>query len=115
MGAQGETVMDTTNNRLVLNDGVTVGGNPAAKLSEVITNSRTAVADAAYTVLATDRMIAYTALTTTRVVTLSASSAYPYRNAPSDRRRDWELLRHQDTHGQRGRNGHDRRCGLRRG
>jgi hypothetical protein len=62
-GAQGETVMDTTNNRLVLNDGVTVGGNPAAKLSEVITNSRTAVADAAYTVLATDRMIAYTALT----------------------------------------------------
>ena len=77
MGAQGETVMDTTNNRLVLNDGVTVGGNPAAKLSEVITNSRTAVADAAYTVLATDRMIAYTALTTPRVVTLSASSAYP--------------------------------------
>ncbi|MGH6798684.1 MAG: hypothetical protein ACREDI_09935, partial [Roseiarcus sp.] len=76
-GAQGETVMDTTNNRLVVNDGSTAGGWPAAKLSEVITNSRTAVSDAAYTVQATDRMVAYTALTATRVVTLPASSAYP--------------------------------------
>jgi hypothetical protein len=76
-GAAGEVVFDTTNNRLVANDGVTVGGNPAAKLAEVITNTRTAVSDAAYTALVTDRLIAYTALTAARVVTLPASSAYP--------------------------------------
>jgi major tropism determinant Mtd-like protein len=76
-GAQGETVMDTTNNRLVVNDGSTAGGWAAAKLTEVITNTRTAVSDAAYTVLATDRIVAYTALTSTRVVTLPASTAYP--------------------------------------
>jgi Major tropism determinant N-terminal domain len=76
-GAAGEVVFDTTNNRLVANDGATVGGAPAAKLSEVITNSRAAVSDAAYTVLPADRMVAYTALTAARVVTLPASSAYP--------------------------------------
>jgi Major tropism determinant N-terminal domain len=76
-GAQGETVMDTTNNRLVVNDGSTAGGWPAAKLSEVITNTRTAVSDAAYTALATDRMVAYTALSAARIVTLPPSSGYP--------------------------------------
>ncbi len=76
-GAAGEAVFDTTNNRLVANDGATVGGIPVAKLSEVITNSRTAVSDAAYTVLPADRMVAYTVLTAARVVTLPASSAYP--------------------------------------
>ena len=77
LGAQGEVVFDTTNNRIVANDGVTVGGNPAAKLAEVITNTRTAVSDASYTVLATDRTVAYTALTAARAVALPASSAYP--------------------------------------
>ena len=76
-GAAGETVIDTTNNRLVVNDGATVGGFAAAKLSEVVTNTRTAVSDAAYAALASDRMIAYTALTAARIVTLSAASAYP--------------------------------------
>jgi hypothetical protein len=76
-GAQGEVVFDTTNNRLVANDGVTVGGNPAAKLSEVITNSRTAVSDAAYTVLTTDRMVTYIALTAARAVSLPAASSFP--------------------------------------
>jgi hypothetical protein len=76
-GAAGEVVMDTTNNRLVVNDGLTVGGTPLAKLSEVQTNSRTLVSDAAYTVLVTDRMVAYTALTAARVVTLPASSVFP--------------------------------------
>ena len=76
-GAQGEVVFDTTNNRIVANDGVTVGGNPAAKLAEVIANTRAAVSDASYTVLATDRTVAYTALTAARLVTLPASSAYP--------------------------------------
>jgi len=32
---QGECVVDTTNNRIVIGDGSTVGGNPAAKLSDV--------------------------------------------------------------------------------
>ena len=76
-GAAGEVVFDTTNNRIVANDGTTVGGSPAAKLSETITNTRTAVSDASYTVLATDRTVAYTALTAARVVALPASSAYP--------------------------------------
>lgn len=38
-GAQGEAVADVTNNRLVLNDGVTAGGWPAAKLAEVLLNT----------------------------------------------------------------------------
>jgi Major tropism determinant N-terminal domain len=76
-GSAGEVVMDTTNNRLVVNDGVTVGGTPLAKLSEVQTNSRTPVGDTAYTVLVTDRMVAYTALTAARVVMLPASSLFP--------------------------------------
>jgi len=35
-GKQGEVVVDTTNNRLCLQDGATPGGWPAAKLSEVV-------------------------------------------------------------------------------
>ena len=76
-GAQGEAVMDTTNNRLVVNDGATAGGFPAAKLAEVITNGRTPVSDAAYAAVAIDRLIAYSALTAARVVSLPTSSAYP--------------------------------------
>jgi hypothetical protein len=76
-GAQGETVMDTTNNRLVVSDGSTAGGWPAAKLVEVITDGRTPVSDAAYSALTTDRMIAYTALSAARVVSLPPASAYP--------------------------------------
>jgi hypothetical protein len=76
-GAQGEAVIDTTNNRLVINDGALAGGYPVAKLSEAITNTRAAVSDAAYTVLGTDRLVAYTALTAARVITLPASSNYP--------------------------------------
>ena len=38
-GAQGEVVVDTTNNRLVVQDGATAGGFAAAKLSEVLTIS----------------------------------------------------------------------------
>jgi hypothetical protein len=76
-GAAGEVVADTTNNRLVLNDGVTVGGVPHAKLSEVLTNGRTPISDVAYTVLTADRLVAYTTLTAARVITLPAASAYP--------------------------------------
>jgi hypothetical protein len=34
--AQGECVVDTTNNRICVGDGATAGGNPAAKLTEVV-------------------------------------------------------------------------------
>src|ERR1700757_5034591 len=36
-GAQGELVVDTTNNRVVVQDGATAGGFPAAKLIDVAT------------------------------------------------------------------------------
>ena len=36
-GAQGEVVVDTTNNRLIVNDGATAGGFAAARLDEVFT------------------------------------------------------------------------------
>ena len=76
--AQGEAWVDTTNNRFIVGDGTTVGGWPAAKLVEVITNNRTGVGDANYTVLSTDRLVAYTGLTAARVVTLPASAGgYP--------------------------------------
>jgi hypothetical protein len=76
-GAQGEVVVDTTNNRAVVQDGATAGGFAAAKLSEVLTNMRRVVADAATTIAAGDRMIAYASLTSPRVVTLCAASAFP--------------------------------------
>jgi major tropism determinant Mtd-like protein len=75
--AAAEVVVDSTNKRLVVGDGSTVGGFAAAKLSEVVTIARTTVADAAYSVLTTDRMIAYTSLTAARGVTLPAASAFP--------------------------------------
>jgi hypothetical protein len=76
-GAQGELVVDTTNNRAVVSDGATAGGWPAAKLAEVITNARTAVADASYATQASDRLVAYASLSAARVVTLCAAAAYP--------------------------------------
>ena len=75
--AQGELIVDTTNNRVIVGDGATAGGFAAAKLSEALTVARHAVADAAYTALTTDRLIAYTSLTAARTVTLPAASAYP--------------------------------------
>ena len=75
VGAQGELLVDTTNNRVQVHDGATPGGWPAAKLSDII--GRTPIADANYQALATDRTIAFTALTAARVVTLPAASAFP--------------------------------------
>ncbi|WP_158812536.1 hypothetical protein [Methylocapsa sp. S129] len=76
-GAPGEIVVDTTNNRMIVHDGATIGGFAAAKLSEVVTNTRRAVADAATTIVAGDRLVAYISLTASRVVTLCAASAFP--------------------------------------
>ncbi|WP_294538112.1 hypothetical protein [uncultured Rhodoblastus sp.] len=76
-GAQGELIVDTTNNRVTVHDGVTPGGFAAAKLSEVLTAARTAVMDANYAVLVSDRTIAFTAITVARAVALPAASSYP--------------------------------------
>jgi len=77
IGAQGEMVVDTTNSRVVVQDGATAGGFPAAKLSEVQTIGRTTVSDANYAAVTGDRSIAYTALTAARTVTLPAAASYP--------------------------------------
>jgi hypothetical protein len=76
-GAQGELVVDTTNSRVVVQDGATPGGFAAAKLSETVTNTRTAVSDTNYSAQTTDRSIAYTAITAARTVTLPAAASYP--------------------------------------
>jgi hypothetical protein len=70
-GAQGEIIVDTTNNRVTLHDGSTAGGWPHAL------ETRRAVDDANYTATATDRLVAYTALTASRAVTLPAAASYP--------------------------------------
>ena len=75
--AQGEIVVDTTNNRMIVGDGATAGGFAAAKLSEVAISARRAVADASTTITSTDRLIAYVSLTASRTVSLPAASAYP--------------------------------------
>lgn len=75
--AQGELIVDTTNNRVVVGDGATVGGIAAAKLAEVFVPSRRAVLDVNATISISDRLIAYTTLTAARVVTLCAASTYP--------------------------------------
>ena len=76
--AQGELIVDTTNNRVIVGDGATAGGFAAAKLSEVASApTRTAVSDANYTGLSTDRNVAYTAITAARVVTLPSAASFP--------------------------------------
>ena len=75
--AQGELIVDTTNNRVIVGDGSTLGGFAAAKLADIVSPTRTAVSDANYTALTTDRNIAYTAITAARIVTLPAASAFP--------------------------------------
>jgi Major tropism determinant N-terminal domain len=75
-GAQGECIVDTTNNRIVVGDGSTAGGFPAARLNEVQTIGRTTVNNLNYTVAVTDRMIGFSAVGTPLTVTLAASSLF---------------------------------------
>jgi len=70
-GAQGEMVVDTTNQRVVVQDGSTAGGWPADLAT------RTAVVNASYSALATDRIVAYTAISAARSVSLPAAAIYP--------------------------------------
>ncbi len=76
-GAEGELIVDLTNNRVVVQDGVTQGGWAAAKLSEVVTASRSTVSDVNYAALVTDRTIAFTAITAARTVNLPPASSFP--------------------------------------
>lgn len=69
-GAQGEVVVDTTNNRLVVQDGATAGGFAAAKLSEVLTiGAATLLAQAAHgggiTLGCLEQLVALSGATTT--------------------------------------------------
>jgi hypothetical protein len=75
-GLEGEITYDKTNKRFVAHDGVTAGGFPAAKLSEVVTTSRTQVADANYTILTTDRVVGFSSISNGRTLVLPAASAY---------------------------------------
>jgi hypothetical protein len=76
-GAQGELVIDTTNNRVVVQDGSTIGGWPAARAVDLPIISRTAIADANYTALTTDRNVAYTTLSAARTISLPAAASFP--------------------------------------
>jgi hypothetical protein len=77
VGAAGEMVIDTTANRVVVQDGATAGGWSAAKLAEVVTNTRTQVTDGNYSALTTDRTVAYITITAARTVSLPAASTFP--------------------------------------
>ena len=70
-GALAELVVDTTNTRLVLQDGATAGGRAMA-----LETSRS-ISEVNATATITDRQIAYSAITAARTVTLPAASAYP--------------------------------------
>ena len=55
-------------------NGITIDATTGAV---TLGNARTALSDAAYTALTTDRLIAYTALTAARIVSLPAASTFP--------------------------------------
>lgn len=69
--AQGEIWVDLTNAALVVGDGFTVGGWRTAL------ESFTAVSDAPYTTVLTDRVIGYRTLTGSRTVLLPSAGSYP--------------------------------------
>ncbi len=68
---QGECVVDTTLNKLHVGDGSTAGGWAVAMAQ------RAAVANAGYTALSTDRIVAYTSLSTAQTVTLPTAASFP--------------------------------------
>ena len=74
-GPSRETVVDTTNNRLVVQDGLTQGGWAAAKLAETSRVGRTAVSGS-YSALAMDRLIAVTTIVSPIYITLPAAATF---------------------------------------
>ncbi len=71
VGQIGELAIDTTNQRICVNDYVTPGGFAAG------IERRTPVADLGYNAVATDRIIAYTSISAPRTVALPAATGYP--------------------------------------
>lgn len=74
-GAPGEVVVDTSNNRVVVHDGTTAGGWPAA------TAVKSGIADSNATITPTTRIFAMTTLTAARTLTLPSAASFP----PGDR------------------------------
>lgn len=77
VGAQGECIIDTTNNRIVVQDGATAGGFAAARLAEAQTISRRTISDMDTTLLASDAVVAMTSISATRNLTLPSAASYP--------------------------------------
>ena len=77
VGAQSELIINTTTNRIHLQDGTTPGGVPVAKLSDVTSSTVVSIADSNYTALTVDRNISYTSLSSSRTVTLPSASLFP--------------------------------------
>ena len=74
-GAQGELIVDTTNNRVQVHDGATPGGWPAAKLAEALTN-------AAKQSMRMPNRIASTAVPPTRMRTVSDMTLIKFPRRP---------------------------------
>ncbi|HTR14076.1 MAG TPA: hypothetical protein VMI72_12690 [Roseiarcus sp.] len=74
VGAQGEVVVDTSNNRLVVQDGATAGGFAAAKLTEVF-NVGEGAAISASTTIAAPGFYRITSVG----VTVTLPSSWPFR------------------------------------
>jgi len=74
-GPQRETVVDITNNRLVVQDGVTPGGWATAKLTEISKVARTSIVSS-YSALATDRVIAVASIVSPIYVSLPAAASF---------------------------------------
>jgi Major tropism determinant N-terminal domain len=70
-GAQGELVADTTNNRLVLHDGATAGGFPAARRAE----KQRSIATSADLPITADDVILNVKSTSPLTITLPAASS----------------------------------------
>ena len=76
--ASGEIIVDTTNNRVLVGDGSTIGGWPAAKLSEVLTGS-TALAQLAFGAFGSALKVGVLE----QAVTLSGASTTAATNIPN--------------------------------
>ncbi len=77
-GAQGETVVDTTNNRLVVQDGSTAGGFASAKLADML-QQRSIQTAGDLPIVATDRKlnIKVTIALSIAVPTASSRNGFP--------------------------------------
>lgn len=75
IGAQAEIVIDTDNNRVVVQDGSTAGGHALAKLDDVGVLTPNNIDDTNFIAAASNLLNYYTALTAARTFTLMAANA----------------------------------------